>query len=274
VKPFLLVTDLDHTLVGDDAALAELNAQLEWHRWEYGTRIVYATGRSLVSYQALTATTSLLVPDVLIAAVGTEVYTGADLKRTASPAATRPPAKPEPDWAETLPPAKPDPEWSDRLAPRWDRELIVATAEQFPTLVPQTASEQRPFKVSYHLPPQRATEVLSQLRSALWNCGLDIQLIYSGGKDLDILPMQADKGKAMGYVRDRLMIPSDRTIACGDSGNDIALFADRPEYGIIVGNARPELLHWHHSTPATNRYLAKAHCAAGMLEGLQFFGFL
>jgi len=43
VKPFLFVTDLDNTLVGDDQALAELNRQLSQHRTEHGTKIVYAT---------------------------------------------------------------------------------------------------------------------------------------------------------------------------------------------------------------------------------------
>ena len=37
VTPFLFVTDLDNTLVGDDAALAQLNRQLSQHRQLYGT---------------------------------------------------------------------------------------------------------------------------------------------------------------------------------------------------------------------------------------------
>lgn len=248
MKPFLLVTDLDHTLVGDDAAMADLNAQLEWHRWEYGTRIVYATGRSRTSYQQLAAEKSLLSPDILITAVGTEIYHRDD--------------------------AHADPNWSKLLTRHWDRELVVATASHFSALLPQPDSEQRPFKVSYHASPRHAAEILPQLQSALRECGLDIQLIYSGGKDLDILPQQANKGKAMAYVQECLEMPSDRTVACGDSGNDISLFANRPELGIIVGNALPELLRWHHAHPEPNRYLATGHCALGMMEGLQYFGFL
>ncbi len=248
MKPFLLVTDLDHTLVGDDGAMAELNAQLAWHRWEYGTRLVYSTGRSLVSYQQLVAATPLLPPDILITAVGTEIYESLE--------------------------APPDVAWAQRLSKGWDRELVVATASHFPALISQPDSEQRPFKVSYNVTPHRAAEILPQLKSALRECGLEIQLIYSGGKDLDILPGHADKGSAMNYVREQLAMPSDRTLAGGDSGNDIALFADRPEFGVIVGNARPELLRWHHTHPSPNRHLAKAHCAAGLLEGLRYFGFL
>jgi len=44
--PFLLITDLDNTLVGDPAILGTLNEHLEQHRQTHGTRIVYATGRS------------------------------------------------------------------------------------------------------------------------------------------------------------------------------------------------------------------------------------
>jgi len=42
VKPFLFVTDLDNTLVGDDQALAELNRQLSQHRTEHGTKMPWA----------------------------------------------------------------------------------------------------------------------------------------------------------------------------------------------------------------------------------------
>jgi hydroxymethylpyrimidine pyrophosphatase-like HAD family hydrolase len=72
VSAFLFVTDLDNTLVGDDEALKELNQQLAQHRQEYGTKIVYATGRSRSIYHDLKAEKQLLDPDALIAAVGTE----------------------------------------------------------------------------------------------------------------------------------------------------------------------------------------------------------
>jgi sucrose-6-phosphatase len=106
---------------------------------------------------------------------------------------------------------------------------------------------------------------------------LDIQIIYSGGKDLDILPRKANKGMAMTFVRENLEINNidvAQTVACGDSGNDIALFAGRKEKGIIVGNATKELLEWHKANPNQNRYLAKAKYAAGIEEGLEYFGFL
>ena len=53
MNPFLFVTDLDNTLVGDDLALSELNQHLDRHRQQYNSKIVYATGRSLYLYRLL-----------------------------------------------------------------------------------------------------------------------------------------------------------------------------------------------------------------------------
>ncbi len=71
----------------------------------------------------------------------------------------------------------------------------MATAAHFADLIPQPDSEQRPFKVSYFLTPEAAVEVLPQLEAALREQNLNIKLIYSSDKDLDILPRQADKGR-------------------------------------------------------------------------------
>jgi len=248
VTAFLLVTDLDNTLVGDDPALATLNQQLDWHRQTFGTKIVYSTGRSPALYKELSSEKVLLSPDLLILSVGTEIYL--------------------PDQDIPLP------QWTATLAQHWHRDRVVAIAAQFADLVPQPATEQRPFKVSYFLPQPAATEVIPRLETQLTAAGLDMQLVYSGGIDLDILPRQANKGQAMSFVRSYLGMPPDRTVACGDSGNDLSMFCDRAERGIIVGNAMPELRDWHQAHPHPDRYLAKAHCAAGILEGLQHFGFL
>ncbi len=249
VTAFLFVTDLDNTLVGDDDALKELNQQLAQHRQEYGTRIVYATGRSRQIYHDLKAEKQLLDPDALIAAVGTEIY--------------------DDDGQVTS-----DPAWSEKLSQGRDRELTVATAAHYADLVPQPDTEQRPFKVSYLLTEEAAVEVLPRLESQLVERGLDVKLIYSGGRDLDILPRNADKGLAVQFLQQKWGIDNRRTVVCGDSGNDIALFSVGEARGIIVGNARPELRQWYEENPADYRYMAQAHCAGGILEGLYHFGFL
>ena len=245
---FLFVTDLDNTLVGDDHALEILNQHLSQHRQQNGTKIVYSTGRSLTLYRELTSEHVMLEPDILIAGVGTEIYfNGSDT---------------------------PDRNWSDELSMGWDREVIAATTAHFADLVPQPDSEQCPFKVSFFLTEEAAIAVLPQLESIFAQRGLAIQFVYSSGKDLDILPRRANKGLAMTFVRQHLGIEPTQTVVCGDSGNDIALFSAGDERGILVGNAQPELLAWYRDHQSENHYLANAHCAAGILEGLQYFNFL
>ncbi|MDX2212927.1 MAG: sucrose-phosphate phosphatase [Oculatellaceae cyanobacterium bins.114] len=243
---FLLVTDLDHTLVGDDDALAELNQQLSQYRESDGTKIVYSTGRSPTSYRQLCSEKTLLPPDALITGVGTAIY-----------------------YADH---STPDFSWATQLATQWDRDQVVAIAAHFADLVPQPDSEQGAFKVSFYLAEAIASDVIAELETSLKQQELEIKIIYSGGKDLDILPIQADKGLAMTFVREKWQFEPSQTVVCGDSGNDRALFNMSNERGIIVGNAMPELLQWHQANPQPHHYLAKAHCAGGILEGLQHFG--
>ncbi len=248
MKPFLFVTDLDHTFVGNDAALVQLTQMLTEHRQEYGTKIVYATGRSPVLYKELQEEKNLVEPDGLVLSVGTEIYLDGD--------------------------GTPDAAWSEILSLGWNQELVLSITQQFPDLVPQPDSEQRPYKISFFLQQEVAAIVIPQLESELEKCELNVKLIYSSGIDLDIVPRSSDKGQAMQFLRRKWKFAAEQTVVCGDSGNDIALFAVGNERGIIVGNARPELLEWHSDYPADHRYLAQDFCAGGILEGLKYFGFL
>jgi hypothetical protein len=248
ITPFLFVTDLDHTFVGNDAALVELTQILAEHRQEYGTKIVYATGRSPVLYQELKEEKNLLEPDGLVLSVGTEIYLDGN--------------------------GTPDAAWAEILSVGWNREVVLSITQEFAALVPQPDSEQRPFKLSFFLKQELAVDVLPKLESELEKYELNVKLIYSSGIDLDIVPRSSDKGQAMQFLRQKWKFAAERTVVCGDSGNDIALFAVGNERGIIVGNARPELLEWHSEYPAEHRYLAQDFCAGGIIEGLKHFGFL
>jgi sucrose-6F-phosphate phosphohydrolase len=252
MKPFLFVTDLDDTYVyrtvGDDSALPELNQLLSQHRQKYGTKIVYSTGRSPVLYKELQSQKNLLQPDALVLSVGTEIYL---------------------DDRDT-----PDSDWSEIISPGWERETILSITKKYCELVRQPDSEQRPFKVSFFLEQEVSAKIIPQLEAELQKSKLNVKLIYSSGIDLDIVPHSSDKGQAMQFLRQKWKFAAEQTVVCGDSGNDIALFAVGNERGIIVGNARKELLQWHDEYPATHRYLAKGFCAGGIIEGLNYFGLL
>ncbi len=247
MNKFLFVSDLDHTLVGDDQALLVLSDRLQQHRQQYGTKIVYSTGRSPVLYRELQQEQNLFSPDALVLCVGTEIYLHGS--------------------------NHPDTEWADILSQGWDREKILSITEQFPELVLQSDTEQRPFKVSFFLKAE-LSGILPQLETELQKSQLNIKLIYSSEIDLDILPHTSDKGQAMQFLRQKWKFAAEQTVVCGDSGNDIAMLAVGRERGIIVANAREELLQWYHQHPADYRYLAQNPYAAGIMEGLKYFGFL
>ena len=100
-----------------------------------------------------------------------------------------------------------------------------------------------------------------------------MQVIFSSGKDVDFLPKRSNKGNATRYLQKQLQMSGEKTLVCGDSGNDISLF-ETDSRGVIVNNAQPELLAWHQEEGENRHYLAKSGYAAGILEAIAYFGFL
>ncbi|MDB9475039.1 sucrose-phosphate phosphatase [Dolichospermum circinale] len=244
----LFVTDLDNTLVGDDLTLAKLNQWLSEQRRIYGTVICYTTGRSLALYQQLIAEKDLLEPDILILAVGTEIYYPANKRY--------------------------DSEWTAKISQGWDREIVVKIGSEFPCLVLQSSLEQTEFKASYYTNTKGLEVTLPRLKAILQNHGLTVQMIDNfGGAFLDILPTLANKAASATFIQKCLGFRDEKTVICGDSSNDLSMFENMLCPAIIVGNAQPELLTWHENYPPTNRYLAKNDFAGGILEGLEYFGF-
>ncbi|MGK7892565.1 MAG: sucrose-phosphate phosphatase [Xenococcus sp. (in: cyanobacteria)] len=247
MKPFLFVTDLDDTLLGDDFALKALNDKLEKHRRQSQTKIVYLTERPFYAYKILAKAKSLLKPDALLTSLGTEIYF-------------------YPEQAEF------NREWSEILAQGWHREQILAIANSFPQLQLQPQSEQNPFKISYYLSHSQAETIITQLKTALAEKGFQIRLIYQAGQDLELLPPNLDRGLAVRFLRNKWQLEKTRTVTCGDSETDIDLFSGE-ENGIIVGNAKPKLLQWYQENQRQSLYLAQKAFAGGILEGLEYFAF-
>jgi len=249
MEQFLFISDLDNTLIGDDQALQQLNRILQQKREEHGAKVVYATGRSLFLYKKLRTEKSLIPPDALIAAVGTEVYLDLETEQM-------------------------DQDWVNLLSQNWQRDKILEITQQLPELIPQSSSEQGQFKVSFHLSSETAQTIIQQLEKKISNIPLEVKVIYSGSKDLDIIPQQADKGLAVQFLQKKWQMSDLKTVVCGDSGNDIALFATGQPRGILVGNAQPELREWYKRNKTDYRYFASQHYAAGIQEGLKYFKFI
>ncbi len=251
---FLLVTDLDNTLIGDDEGTIALNEKLATIGENF--YLVYATGRSLSSYQQLCREflertgQSLLNPDFLITGVGSEIYLGHSLDREI------------------------DREWAEQISVSWLREAISILVKSMPELLPQPLAEQKLWKLSYFLNSSNNGEInkaiMQRLESQLKERGLEAQLIFSSNRDVDILPKNSGKGKAVKYLREKLGINRECTLVCGDSGNDITMF-EQMTLGVIVSNSQIELLEWHKLHCHPDHYLAQSSYAWGILEAIAHF---
>ncbi|MEY2984702.1 MAG: hypothetical protein RLZZ568_1319 [Cyanobacteriota bacterium] len=237
---WLLISDLDNTWVGDQSALEKLQAYLADRRESF--YLVYATGRSFGSAKTLQQTVGLMEPNCWITAVGSEIYDDRGLDRA----------------------------WANYLSDNWQRETIQAIAAHYPQLTPQSPSEQNPWKISYHLEPDGDPMVIAAIKHNLQKKNLSVQVMFSSGRDVDFLPLRSNKGNATHYLQQRWQIPGEKTLVCGDSGNDISLF-ETDSRGIIVNNAQAELLAWYDKFGASRHYLAKSPHAAGILEGIAYF---
>ncbi|HEY9627471.1 MAG TPA: sucrose-phosphate phosphatase [Coleofasciculaceae cyanobacterium] len=237
---FLLVTDLDNTLVGDDTALLRLNQKLLANRDRL--YLIYATGRSYALARQLQKEQNLIEPDYWLTGVGTEIYRKDER----------------------------DPDWAERLSQGWNRDSVAALASGFPDLILQPETEQNPWKLSFLIESERADTVLANLQALITQAGLKAQIIFSNDENVDILPKKGDKGLAMTYLREKLGIPPEKTLVCGDSGNDISLFQQNT-LGLIVSNSRSELLAWYRLCGESRHYRSRARFAGGILEAIDHF---
>jgi mannosylfructose-6-phosphate phosphatase len=234
VHDFLLVSDVDYTLLGDDAALA---AFAEWYAdARRYLRLALSSGRFCDSILESVRTSGLPQPDAVIGGVGTMICIFPD-------------GKPLADW----PPA----------ADNWDPRAIRKALTSFPQLEPQPAHLQSRFKISYYAYDLDEPS-LEKLRRQLASAGQRADIVYSSQRDLDVLPAGANKGTAVAHLARHWRLDPTHVIVAGDSGNDLEMFR-QGFLGIVVGNAHPELK----SLRGANIYQASQDYAAGVLEGLR-----
>ncbi|MCZ7665945.1 MAG: HAD family hydrolase [Chloroflexi bacterium] len=115
-------------------------------------------------------------------------------------------------------------EFFEILEEGWDIQAVEKILAQLPfPLEKQPAHYQNAYKSSWYFDDATPDEI-RQLSDALENENLDIHVVYSSGRHLDVLPKWANKGNALRWLLRHLNIPVTTAVVAGDSGNDNAMF--------------------------------------------------
>jgi hypothetical protein len=248
---WLLALDIDGTLTGDRAALDQLVKQLRKSRNAGEIYLVLSTGRRLEQVVSGMGQEGLPEPDAVVSQVGTEIYL--------------------PPLADGMEPLA---AWRDLLLENYDRVEAVSFLDGIAGLVMQPEKFNTDLKTSCFLdrcddPAAAAAEIERRVEPHHER----YQVIWSSGRDLDVLPAASGKGKAIRFLMRHLSLDGKGVIAAGNTGNDATMFAEFRR-GIVVANAEPELFEWADTQPIDDVYRAREPFAAGVAEGLAHFGVL
>jgi HAD superfamily hydrolase (TIGR01484 family) len=161
--------------------------------------------------------------------------------------------------------------------PSWNNELIRATLDPRSELDIQDESAQDTYKVSYDVygvDDSHYEEYTSEIRHHLGHIGITANVIFSGGRYLDILPLNTNKGTSLLHLKDHMMtrygISQITTIGAGDSMNDADLLA-AADIAVLPQNADETLRTLAIRNFPGKLYEARSRFGAGILEVLRQF---
>jgi sucrose-6F-phosphate phosphohydrolase len=246
-----IASDIDGTLTGDRNALNRLAGRLRALRDAGQLFLMLSTGRRLEQVLDGLTEEGLPEPDAVLCQVGTEIY--------------RPPL---------LPDSEPMIQWRHRLLGEYSRDEAVSFLDGIEGLVMQDDVFNTELKTSCFLDgcPQ-PDDAAKEIRRRVEPYADRYQVVWSSGRDLDILPASSGKGKAIRFLIELEDLDPQRVVVAGDTGNDAAMFQEFDK-SIAVANAKPELLNVAHTLGEDRAYLAEQPYAAGVEEGLEHFGVL
>jgi sucrose-phosphate synthase len=236
-----IFTDLDQNLLGDPDSLADFVRVMRENR--KCTSFGIATGRRLDSALAIMRRYGIPRPDVLIVALGTEIYYAPQLTA---------------DYA-----------WTRHIDYLWNPRRVRDVLADLPGIERQPKSEQSRFKVSYYMDPEKAPG-LDELASLLHQADLNVHLNLSFGQFLDVVPARASKGLALRYVADQYGIPLEHCLCAGGSGADEDMMRGNT-LAVVVANRHNEELS--QLTDTESIYFAEKPYAAGILEAIEHYRF-
>ena len=236
---YLLASDIDGTLLGDEAGESLLHAFAAQNRHAI---LAYITGRHRSSVLELIETGRLPHPRFVCTEVGTELLDLDDPSNRIGQA------------------------YAAQVGAGWSLERIYQLGLGEGIRAQEFEHGQPRFQAGFYWDAHPQSLSMFRERLAPVN-GIYIQASYD--TYIDVLPEAVGKGRAVHFLRDQLRLSPERVVVAGDSGNDRQMF-ETVYRGIVPVNALEELKTlarqpWHYHSPLP--------AARGVLDGLSHFGF-
>ena len=241
----LLSFDIDNTLIDFHTFSSNFGKIWEKYKGQTNALLTFNTGRLKDDVLSLIDRGILPKPDYIISGVGTHIYDYNNKKLVK--------------------------EFNDVLDEGWDLKLVedIITSVDHP-VSEQPSRFQHSYKRSYFF-HDATEELIVDIEESFVDAGMEVNVIYSGNKFLDILPKFANKGNALQWLLKRLKIKTNEVLVAGDSGNDSAMFDLKDVLGIVVANAHEELYQY---TKHKKVYHSEKEKGDGIVEGLVYYDIL
>ena len=272
MKKILLACDLNRTVLPDGPAPVSGNAYKYFKKFveKKDVAFSYMTGMHLSKSVNAIEKFDVPYPDYLVCDVGTSLY----VQRNGN--------------------YKNYDEWQEKFRSEWrklDRNFAYKVLSKISYLRIQEKENQSEFKLSFYFPVIIKRETIDrQVKGVLSNIDFNFQAVISYNiidkvGYLDVLPKSATKGHALEFMQSIFDFKEENIVYAGDSGNDIEPLTIGYK-GIIVNNAdkdfKNEVLRVAEEKGLIDKiYLAKGgyrkmngNYVAGILEGLEYFGFV
>lgn len=237
-----LFTDLNRSLLGDEKALKTLIDHVRTHRkrMKFGIN----TGLRLDAALRLLRRHQIPEPDFLITSTGTVI-----------------------NYAPKL---TDDIAWTRLIEKQWTPKQVRRVMRDIPGVSLREAEQQSAFKISY-LHDAGIAPSIDDISARLYQEEQAVNVIFSHGQYLNIVPIRASKGLAMRYLAAKYGISLERTLAIGGSGADEDMMRGNTLAAIVGSRSHEELSNIEQSNTI---YFAQKTFAAGILEAMEYYDFL